>query len=84
MTFPDIIATIGVSMLLIAFVLNSRRLISPETKAYTLLNMVGAALCGYSAYLIAFYPFVVLECIWAAVALFSFLKIVSRGTPRVI
>ncbi|NEU09125.1 hypothetical protein GZH53_12435 [Flavihumibacter sp. R14] len=84
MTLPDIIATIGISMLLVAFALHSRGLMSSETKSYTMLNIIGAGLCGYSAYLIGFYPFVVLETIWAGVALIAFIKIVSRGTPRVV
>jgi hypothetical protein len=84
MTIPDLIATVGISMLLIAFVLNSMKPISSETKSYALLNVTGAALCGYSAYLIGFYPFVVLETLWAIAALASFVKIVSRGTPRVV
>lgn len=84
MSHSDIIATIGVCLLLIAFVLNSRKLLSTESVSYSLLNVAGAGLCGYSAYLISFYPFVILEAAWALVALFTFLKIVSRGTPRVI
>jgi hypothetical protein len=84
MTLSDILATIGVSLLLIAFVLSSRRVLSVENRTYAILNIAGASLCGYSAYLISFYPFVVLETVWALVALASLIKIVSRGTPRVI
>jgi hypothetical protein len=84
MSLSDIIATIGVSLLLIAFVLNSRKWVSTESVSYLLLNITGAGLCGYSAYMISFYPFVVLEAVWAAIALMSFLKIVSRGTSRAI
>ncbi len=79
MTTSDIIASIGVIILLIAFVLNLYKRVSAESKTYTLLNFIGAATCGYASYLISFYPFVVLEGIWAAFALFSFLK-VPRGT----
>ena len=80
MSLADIIATIGISILLIAFILNSRNLIYADKKLYNILNRVGAALCGYSAYLISFYPFVVLETVWAVVALISLFKGVSRET----
>ena len=79
MKTPDILATIGVIVLLIAFFLNLRGKLSAESKAYSLMNFIGAAVCGFSSYLIKFYPFVVLETIWPSVALVSFLK-VSRGT----
>jgi hypothetical protein len=42
--------------------------------------MVGAALCGVSAYLISFYPFVVLEGVWVLVSLYALFKFVPRGT----
>ena len=79
MKTSDIIASIGVIILLIAFLLNLYKRIAPESRTYTLLNFIGAATCGYASYTINFYPFVVLEGIWAAFALFSFLK-VPRGT----
>jgi len=81
MKTSDIIASIGVIILLVAFLLNLYKKIAPESRAYTLLNFVGAATCGFASYMISFYPFVFLEGIWAAFALFSFFK-VPRGTPK--
>ncbi len=81
MTLADIIATIGVTILLIAFALNTRNLISSKSKTYHILNIIGALLCGYSSYLIGFYPFVVLEGAWAGVAAFGLFTGVSRETP---
>lgn len=80
MSSSDIIASIGVSILLLAFFLNLRNIIGIESKWYSLLNSIGALLCCYSAWLISFYPFVILEAIWALAAFFSFLKLVPRGT----
>lgn len=51
-----------------------------DNKWYSGLNIVGAALCGYSSYLIAFYPFVILEAVWVLAALSSFVKRVPRET----
>jgi hypothetical protein len=79
MKVSDIIASVGVIILLIGFMLNLFKKISPESKAYALMNFVGAGLCGYSSYLISFWPFVILEGIWAFVALLSLFK-VPRGT----
>lgn len=81
MAASDIIASIGVIILLIAFVLNLYKKVSTESRTYTLLNFIGAATCGYASFLINFYPFVVLEGVWAAFALVSFFK-VPRGTSK--
>jgi hypothetical protein len=78
----DIIASIGVIILLIAFLLNLYKKLSANSKAYTFMNFLGAAICGFSSYLISFYPFVVLESIWAIFALVSLIK-VSRGTSSI-
>jgi hypothetical protein len=74
------LGTAGVSLLLLAFLLILSKKIRVESVSYTLLNMVGAALCGVSAYLISFYPFVVLEGVWVVVSLYALFKIVPRGT----
>jgi len=78
----DIIASIGVIILLIAFLLNLYKKLSANSKAYTFMNFLGAAICGFSSYLISFYPFVVLESIWAIFALVSLIK-VSRGISAI-
>ncbi len=79
MKTSDIIASLGVIILLIAFLLNLYKKIRANSRLYTALNFTGAAMCGISSYMINFYPFVVLEGIWASFALVSFIK-VSRGT----
>jgi len=79
MKTPDIIASVGVTILLIAFFLNIIGKMEAKSKAYTLMNFIGAAMCGFSSYLIKFYPFVILESIWATVALITLFK-VPRGT----
>jgi hypothetical protein len=79
MKLSDIIASIGVIILLIAFLLNLYKKLSANSRIYTFMNFLGAAICGFSSYLIKFYPFVVLESIWSLFALVSLFK-VSRGT----
>jgi cytochrome c556 len=64
----NVIGFIGVALLLVAFLLNTFRLMRADGRPYTLLNLAGASLAGYSSYLISFMPFVILEGTWAAVA----------------
>ncbi len=82
MTHSDILGSIGVSLLLIGFLLNLRGYLMTESKVYICLNILGAALCGLSAYLIKFYPFVILEAVWAIAAFSTLFKGVSRGTLK--
>jgi hypothetical protein len=82
MKTPDILASIGVIILLIAFVLNLYKRLKQESKLYGLLNLIGASICCLSSWLISFYPFVVLEAVWALVALLSLFN-VPRGTSAI-
>ena len=79
MKLSDIIASTGVVILLIAFLLNLYKKLPADSKTYSLLNFIGAGTCGFASYMISFYPFVILEIIWAFVALISLFK-VPRGT----
>jgi hypothetical protein len=81
MKLSDIIASIGVIILLIAFMLNLSGKLSAKSKAYMLLNLLGAGTCCYASYMVSFYPFVVLEGVWGTVALVSLFK-VPRGTAE--
>ena len=79
MKFSDIIASLGVIILLIAFLLNLTKKMKADTRAYSLLNFIGAGLCCYASWMVKFYPFILLEGVWSLVALVSLFK-VPRGT----
>jgi hypothetical protein len=79
MKTSDILASIGVIILLVAFLLNLYKKLPAQSKAYGLLNLIGAGICCLSSFMISFYPFVVLEGAWAFVALLSLFN-VPRGT----
>jgi hypothetical protein len=79
MKASDILASIGVIILLAAFGLNLYKKLPAESKVYSLLNFIGAGICCFSSWLISFYPFIVLEGIWAFVAMLSLFN-VPRGT----
>ena len=67
----NLIRTIGVALLLAAFLLNLLKRMSADGYAYSALNLVGAGLACYSSYLIDFVPFVVLEGVWTIAAAFA-------------
>ena len=79
MKTSDILASIGVVILLIAFLLNLYKKLPAQSKVYSFLNFIGAGICCFSSYLIRFYPFVLLEGVWGFVALLSLFN-VPRGT----
>ncbi|HEY2582561.1 MAG TPA: hypothetical protein VGI43_12185 [Mucilaginibacter sp.] len=79
MKTSDALASIGVIILLIAFLLNLYKKLPTQSKLYGFLNFLGAAICCFSSYLISFYPFIALEAVWAIVALLSLFN-VPRGT----
>jgi hypothetical protein len=69
-----LIGAAGVTLLLLAFLLNIARAMRADGRPYMLANLVGASLACYSSYLIDFMPFVVLEGVWAAVALAALVR----------
>lgn len=74
MNLSNWIGTIGVTILLIAFALNILKKITPESKVYLSLNIIGAALAGVSSYMINFWPFVILESVWVLASLMALIK----------
>lgn len=78
MQISDIIATIGVSLLLLAFFLQIFKFIQTESAIYGWLNLFGTTIAGYASWLIPFLPFVVLEGVWSLVAIYGLIKIYSR------
>ena len=79
-TTAEIIGSIGVFLLLLAFFLNLFGYWQHSTRAYQVLNVIGAGLSCYSSYLIEFPPFVVLEGTWCIVAVVALIKSI-KGKP---
>lgn len=73
------IATIGVGILLVAFLLNIVGKLKTTDKLYSLLNLTGGILSAYASWLASFYPFVILNIIWSITALYFLLK---KDVPR--
>ena len=70
--WSDIIGSFGVTLLLIAFLLNLAGKISKDGLTYILLNLIGAGLAMLASWLINYMPFVVLEGTWTLVSLIAF------------
>lgn len=69
MSSSDWIGTIGVAMILIAYVCSTFRYLSAQSRLFFLLNAVGSAMTCYASYLISYWPFCVLEGTWTIVSL---------------
>jgi hypothetical protein len=74
MQYNDIIGTVGVGLILMAFFLNTAKLIPNNGKLYYVLNILGAAIACYASYLIGYWPFVVLEGTWTLVSIYGLMK----------
>jgi len=74
MTTGELVGTIGVTILLVAFALNLANKLSATSRSYLLMNVVGAALAGISSYIIQFWPFVVLEGVWTLSSLVMLIR----------
>lgn len=76
MNYNDIIGTIGVSLILLAFVLNVFSVISNKGGFFLMLNLLGASLACYASVLINYTPFIILEGVWALVSLVGLTRLV--------
>lgn len=74
MTYTDLISTIGVSLILLAFFLNTFKYLTDKSKVYFILNIVGGAFACYGSVLLNSIPFIILEGTWSLVALVGFIR----------
>lgn len=74
MNTNDIIGSIGVGLILIAFFCSTFKIMKSDSALYFILNVVGAGLACYASYLIDYWPFVILEGTWTAVSIAGLIK----------
>jgi hypothetical protein len=74
MNLNDWIGSIGVAILLIAFVLILLNKISKNGMVYLLMNFIGSGLAGVASYLIHYTPFIILELAWMLASLIGMLQ----------
>jgi len=75
---PLVIGSIGVGILLLAFVLNILKRLDENSPAYLAMNIAGAVLSGWYALTSDIIPFVVLETVWAGAALVRLVLVLSK------
>jgi hypothetical protein len=74
MTYNDIIGSIGVGLILLAYFMNTAGMIPKNGQLYYVLNIIGAALACYASFLINYMPFVILEGAWTLVSIYGLMK----------
>ena len=72
----------GAALLLVAFALSEFGILGGESRRYQLINLLGAALLTWYAILLHSVPFIVLEGIWTAVALWHFVRLAQKAKNR--
>ena len=78
MNYNDIIGTIGVGLILLAYCCNNFSLIPKDGALFFLMNIAGAALACYASVLINYIPFVMLEGAWCLVSIVGFAKLILK------
>jgi len=83
-SYSVVIGSLGVALLLLAFLLNLFGLLSQNSLSYILMNIVGAGVSCYASYLIDYLPFVILEGAWMGIALLGLLRriLLQGALPR--
>ena len=79
MQYNDIIGTIGVGLILVAYALSLFSMIAKEGKLFFMLNIIGSALACYASVLIHYVPFIVLEGVWCIVSLIGIFKLLTKN-----
>jgi hypothetical protein len=69
LSIEEWIGSLGVFLLLLAYVLNLLGVTSRVSRSYQSMNAIGAGIACYASYRIGFMPFVVLEAVWTLTSL---------------
>ncbi len=74
MNYSDIIGTLGVGLILIAYFCDTFKLLPGNDTLFFLLNITGAGLACYASWLISYWPFIILEGIWCIVSIIGLIR----------
>lgn len=77
MNNTDLIGFIGVTILLIAFLLNLVNKIEKNSLSYLLMNIIGAATACFASILLNYMPFIILEGCWTLVSFYGFIVYIN-------
>lgn len=76
MNVIDWIGSIGVAILLAAFLLNLSGNVNKDSFVYLMMNILGAGLACYASVLLKYVPFIILEGCWTLVSIFGLMKLI--------
>lgn len=77
MNYNDIVGTIGVGIILIAYFMNIFSFIKDGVLFYVM-NIMGASLACYASILINYLPFIILEATWALVSVLGLVRVLKK------
>ena len=80
--FNTAVGITGMSIILILFILNETKKLSPETTFYDAANAVGAFLLVYYAFTLKSWPFLILNSVWGLFSLYEVLMDVTMRRKR--
>ena len=78
MNYNDMIGTLGVGLILLAYFFNTFSLIPKNGRLFFCMNIIGAALACYASLLINYIPFIILEGVWCLVSVAGFIKLIFK------
>lgn len=79
MSYNDIVGTIGVGIILIAYFMNIFSFIKKDGVQFYVLNIIGASLACYASILINYLPFIILEATWAMVSVLGLVRVLKKN-----
>ena len=78
MSYNDIVGTIGVGIILIAYFMNIFSFIKKDGVLFYVMNIIGASLACYASILINYLPFIILEATWALVSVLGLVRVLKK------
>jgi len=77
MSYNDIIGTVGVGLILIAYFCNLFGMVTKDSKLFFIMNAIGAGLACYASLLINYWPLEILEAVWADVSIVALIRAIQ-------
>ena len=74
MTLVDWLGALGVFQILLAYVLNLAKKVETTDWSFLILNTVGASMACSASVLLEYWPFIILEGVWALTSLISVIQ----------
>jgi len=79
----QVVQIVGAVLILVAFTAAQRGTVSPHSRSYLWLNLVGSLILGVVAAVEFDLGFLLLEAVWAAVSLWGLIQVTRGRSPAV-